>query len=121
MSIVLDEYDPIYFRSFDDEYDLPTKSVHPLYPVNRVGVEQMIYTFNPVDAVHEEKEREEKERVEIESAFPPLIYNAPPFDVAVQEMNVTEEIDSLYREERVVEIAPPFSDEQSVNVASQIV
>ena len=67
------------------------------------------------------KEREEKERVEVESASPPLIYNAPPLDVAVQEVNVMEERESLCPEVRVNEIAPPFSDEHDVNDTPEIV
>ena len=41
--------------------------------------------------MYEEKEREEKERVEGESASPPSIYNAPPFDVALHEVNRMEQ------------------------------
>ena len=69
----------------------------------------------------EAKEISEKERVEVERALPPLIYNAPPFDVAVHEVNVTEERDSLCPEERVAEIVPPFSDEHDVNFTPEIV
>ena len=87
--------------------------------MNNVSAELMIYTLDPVDAVHEEKEREEKERVEIESASLPSIYNAPPFDVAVHEVNVMEERDSLCSDVRVTEIAPPFVDEQFVNATPE--
>ena len=87
--------------------------------MNAVSVDPMIYTFDPVDAVQEEKEREEKDRVEVESASIPSIYNAPPFDVAVQEVNVMEERVSLFSDERVNEIAPPFVDEQFVNVTPE--
>ena len=66
ISIVLDEYSPIYFPSSEDEYGVPTKALHPVYPVKLVSDEAVIYTFNPVDALHEEKEREEKERVFVE-------------------------------------------------------
>ena len=66
ISIILEEYFPIYFPSSEDEYGVPTKALHPLYPVKLVSDEAVIYTFDPVDAVHEEKEREEKERVFVE-------------------------------------------------------
>ena len=66
-------------------------------------------------------ETSEKERVEVESASPPSIYNAPPFDVAVHDSNEREERESLCLDERVAEIAPPFSDEHDVNLASEIV
>ena len=56
----------------------------------------------------------------MESTFPPSIYNAPPFDEAVQEVNVMEERVSLCSDERVAEIAPPFSDEQSLNVTPEM-
>ena len=81
----------------------------------------LIYTFIPVVASHESKVREENERVESESASPPSIYNAPPFDVAVQEVNVMEERESVCPDERVAEIAPPFSDEHPLNVTPEIV
>ena len=42
-------------------------------------------------------------------------------DVAVQEVNVMDERDSLCPDERVTEIAPPFVDEQFVNVTPEIV
>ena len=64
---------------------------------------------------------EEKERVEVESAFPPLMYRAPPLDVEVHEMNATEERESLCPDDRMAEIAPPFCDEQDVNVTPEIV
>ena len=67
------------------------------------------------------KETKEKERVEVESASPPLIYNAPPLDVAEHEMNSTEERESLCPSVRVAEIAPPFSDEHDVNVTPDII
>ena len=69
----------------------------------------------------EVKEMSEKERVDVESASPPSIYNAPPFDVAVQEVNAMEERESLCPDVRVAEIAPPFVDEQFVNVTPEIV
>ena len=87
--------------------------------MNVVSVDPMIYTFNPVDALHEEKEREEKDRAEIESASPPLIYNAPPFSIAEQDSNEREERDSLCSEVRVNEIAPPFVDEQFVYITPE--
>ena len=66
ISIILEEYFPTYFPSSEDEYGVPTKALHPVYPVKLVSDEAVIYTFDPVDAVHEEKEREEKERVFVE-------------------------------------------------------
>ena len=63
----------------------------------------------------------EKERVELERALPPLMDNAPPFDVAVQEANVMEERVNLCRDERVAEIAPPFDAEHELNVVLAIV
>ena len=56
----------------------------------------------------------EKESVEVESTVPPGMYRAPPFDVAAQDVKVREERDSLCPDERVAEIAPPFSDMQLV-------
>ena len=41
-------------------------------------------------ALHEENLISVKERVELESAFPPSIYSAPPLDVAAHELNSTE-------------------------------
>ena len=79
----------------------------------------MIYTFDPVDAEHEEKEREEKERVEIDSTSPPLIYNAPPLSVAEHDSNEREDRERLCSDVRVTEIAPPFVDEQFVNVTPE--
>ena len=76
--------------------------------------------FPPLVAEHDVKEREEKERVDVESTLPPLMYNAPPLDVAVQEVNVMEERESLCPDVRVTEIAPPFSDEHDLNVAPLI-
>ena len=82
----------------------------------------MTYNAPPFDvAEHEVKVTEEKDRVDVESAFPPLMYSAPPFDVAEHEVNVIEERESLCPEERVAEIVPPFSDEQDVNVTPEIV
>ena len=72
--------------------------------------------------MEEVKEMWEKERVEVESTFPPSIYNAPPFDEAVQEVKVNKASVSFFDvEERVAEIAPPFSDEHNVNVTPEIV
>ena len=67
------------------------------------------------------KETVENERVEGESASPPVTYRAPPLDVVVHETNSTEERESLLSDERVAEIAPPFSDEHDVNVVPDIV
>ena len=40
-------------------------------------------------------------------------------DVTEQEVNVSEERESLCSDERVAEIAPPFSDEQFVNFSPE--
>ena len=88
--------------------------------VDRLEAETYIPFPLPV-AVQVVKVREEKERVEVESAFPPSIYTAPPLDVAEQEVNVMEERVSLCPEVRMAEIAPPFSDEHDLNAALEIV
>ena len=46
--------------------------------------------------MQEEKERVEKEMVDVESTSPPSIYAVPPFDVAVQEVNLSEESVCVY-------------------------
>ena len=79
----------------------------------------MIYTFDPLDALHEEKEREEKERVEIENPSLPSMYNPPPLSTALHDSNDREERYSLCSGVRVTEIAPPFVDEQFVNVTPE--
>ena len=84
-----------------------------------VSVDPMKYTFDPVDALHEENEREEKERVEIENPSLPSIYNPPPLSTALHDSNDREERDSLCSDVRVTEIAPPFVDEQFVNVTPE--
>ena len=87
--------------------------------MNVLSVDPMIYTFDPLDALHEEKEREEKERVEIENPSLPSIYNPPPLSLAVHDSNDREERESLCSDVRVTEIAPPFVDEQFVNVTPE--
>ena len=47
--------------------------------------------------------------------------NTAPFPVGVQDVNVREERVSVCPDERVAEIAPPFSDEQLVNATPEIV
>ena len=42
-------------------------------------------------------------------------------DVALQEVNVREERESLYSDERVAETAPPFSDVQDVKLQEEMV
>ena len=59
--------------------------------------------------------------MDVESTSLPSMYSAPPFDVAEQEANSTEEKESFLPDDRVAEIAPPFSDEHDVNVAPEIV
>ena len=59
--------------------------------------------------------------MEGENSSLPSIYSAPPLDVAVQESNVREERVSMCPEVSVAEIAPPFSDEQDVNVTPEII
>ena len=87
--------------------------------MNTLSLDPIIYTFDPLDALHEEKEREEKERVEIENPSLPSIYNPPPLSLAVHDSNDREERDSLCSDVRVTEIAPPFVDEQFVNVTPE--
>ena len=58
--------------------------------------------------------------MDVESSLPPLMYNPPPYTVAEQESKVVDVRVSVLEDERVDEIAPPFSDEQFVNVASEI-
>ena len=71
--------------------------------------------------MQEGKGRVERERVVVESILVALMYSAPPYCVAEQVSKVREERVSVCPEERVAEIAPPFSDEQSVNVTPVIV
>ena len=62
--------------------------------VNVVSVDPITYTPEPVVAVQEEKEREEKLRVEVERQLPALMQRAPPCVVAEQLVNVMEERES---------------------------
>ena len=63
---MLDEYTPTYFPSSDDEYELCTKPLHDVYPINELNVDPVIYTLDAVAAVHELNVRDEKERVFVE-------------------------------------------------------
>ena len=87
--------------------------------MNTLSLDPLIYTFHPLDALHEENEREEKERVEIENPSLPSIYNPPPLSTALHDSNDREERESLCSDVRVTEIAPPFVDEQFVNVTPE--
>ena len=92
---MVEEYTPIYFPSSEDEYGVPTKALHPEYPVKVVSDEAEIYTFDPVVALHDVNVREEKERVFVEMLLPPIIYTPPPHDVAEHDVKVNEESVSL--------------------------
>ena len=56
--------------------------------------------------------------MDVERVFPPSIYNAPPFDDAVQEVNVMEERENWCPSVRVTESAPPlpFTHSHLLNV-----
>ena len=69
----------------------------------------------------EVKVREEKERVDGEIELPPSIYTPPPHPDAEQDVKVRDVRERIWEDERVTEIAPPFSDEQDVNVTPVIV
>ena len=75
---MVEEYTPIYFPSFKEEYELPTKLLQELYPVNFVSAEPMIYTFDPVVAVQSVNVRVENESMLDEMDVPPTIYTPPP-------------------------------------------
>ena len=122
LSVELDAFTLLTFCPSSDneyEYSLGRSLSHDSYLVTEATLDTDIKRDAPRVALHEEKEREEKERVEIESAPPPSIYNAPPLSVAEHDSNEREERDSLCSEVRVAEIAPPFVDEQFVNVTPE--
>ena len=79
-----------------------------------------MYTFDPVAAVQEVNERDEKESSDMDD--PPMICTPPPQLVAEQEEKVKEESVSFFEfNDNFAEIAPPFSDEHRVNVTPVIV
>ena len=115
---MVEEYAPIYFPSLEDEYKLPTKLLHAVYPVKLVSADPVIYTFDPVVAEQDVNVRDEKERLPDAIYVPPTIYTPPPQLVAEQEVNVKEESVSFFEvEDNVAEIAPPFADVHRVNDA----
>ena len=76
---------------------------------------------SPVDALHDENVTREKDRVDVEIYPPPSIYTPPPLFVAEQEVKVNKDSVSFFEvDERVAEIAPPFSDVHRVNVTPLI-
>ena len=60
---MVEEYTPIYFPSSDEEYELPTKLFHSVYTVKLVSADPVIYTFDPVVALHDVNVSDEKESV----------------------------------------------------------
>ena len=95
ISILVEEYSPMYFPSSEDEYGVPTKALQPLYPVKLLKAEAVVYTFDPVDALQDVNVREEKERMFVERLLLPSRYTPPPQEVAEQDVKFNEERVSL--------------------------
>ena len=68
-----------------------------------------------MDAVQDEKERKEKERVKMDNVSVPSIYTAPPLSAAEHDSNEREVRESLCSDVRVTATAPPFVAEQLMN------
>ena len=113
--------------SFEESYESPvikesqakdekSETVDPTMKIPFPSPEDVLLSRHVVN------ERDEKEREDELMWEPALMYMAPPYPLAVQEVHVREERDSFFDEEAsVAEIAPPLSDKQFVNVTPEIV
>ena len=90
--------------------------------MKRASADPVIYTFDPVVALHDENVTLENAREDIDMELSPSIYTAPPQLVAEHEVNVNEESVSFFKlDVNLAEITPPFGAEHFVNVALVIV